>query len=81
MFQHVVTCWFTYLDQYACGIVSSTAQVSAYLYFKMTQRIDQSDELEDSEDIKLGYKSYFYKRSNHEESFRTVKINHKNSVK
>ena len=29
----------------------------------------------------LGYKFYFYKRSNHEESFRVVKINHKNLVK
>ena len=27
---------------------------------------------------RLGYKFYFYKRSNHEESFSAVKINHKN---
>ena len=32
-------------------------------------------------EVRLGYKFYFYKRSNHEESFRAVKINHKNLVK
>ena len=30
--------------------------------------------------IRLGYKFYLYKRSNYEESFRAVKINHKNLV-
>ena len=34
-----------------------------------------------SYEYKLGYKSLFYKRSNHEESFRAVKLNHKNLVK
>ena len=32
-------------------------------------------------DERLDYKFYFYKRSNHEESFSTVKINHNNLVK
>ena len=35
---------------------------------------------EDREEVRLGYKFYLYKRSNHEESFCAVKINHKNLV-
>ena len=31
--------------------------------------------------VRLGYKFYLYKRSNHEVPFRAVKINHKNLVK
>ena len=31
--------------------------------------------------VRLGYKFLFYKRFNHEESFRTVQINRKNLVK
>ena len=30
--------------------------------------------------LRFGYKFYFYKRSNHTEYFRAVKINHKNLV-
>ena len=35
----------------------------------------------DDRKVKLGYKIYLYKHSNHEQSFRAVKINHKNLVK
>ena len=34
-----------------------------------------------TEEVRLGYKLCFYKRSNHEEFLRGVKINHKNLVK
>ena len=59
--------WITYVE--ASNIEKSLANV---LYIAQKMRY--------GEKARLGYK-IFYKRSNHEEPFRAVKINHKNLVK
>ena len=53
--------------------------MSQYKWFLIEKRLNSLRGY--FQEARLGYKFYFYKRSNNAESFRAVKINHTNLVK